>query len=84
MKARQKVIQDILKQLSEKIKVIPDKNREWSHLERQYNVYAEMYSRLLEKREEAYLARRLDLEDRGTRFRIIDSPQIPIKHYKGK
>lgn len=75
------IIQKVMEELFEKMKTTPAKAKELAILERRYNNCSRIYSQLLEKREEAYLNRRLELTKRGTRIRIIDNASVPLKPY---
>jgi polysaccharide chain length determinant protein (PEP-CTERM system associated) len=63
----------------EKIKQLPEKQKELSQLTRDTVNYSKTYSGLLQQRELAKVTRRLEVEERGTKFRIIDNARVPLK-----
>lgn len=68
----------------ERMKEIPLRKKELADLRRNTINYSEIYSRLLKERETAYVTRRLELEERGTKFQIIDNAEIPLSPFKPK
>jgi len=68
----------------EKLKQLPEKQKELSQLTRDTVNHSRTYSELLQKRELARVTRRLELEERGTKFRILDNAEVPIRPYKPK
>ncbi len=68
----------------EKLKQLPEKQKELSSLRRNTINYSGTYSELLQKRELAKVTRRLEIEERGTKFRILDNAEVPIKPYTPK
>ena len=63
---------------------IPEKKRELADLRRDTVNYSRIYSRMLQQRETAYVTRRLELEERGTKFQILDNAEVPLKPFKPK
>jgi protein tyrosine kinase modulator len=68
----------------EKLKQLPEKQKELSQLTRDTVNHSKTYSQLLQKRELARVTRRLEIEERGTKFRILDNAEVPIRPYKPK
>ena len=68
----------------EKLKQLPEKQKELTKLTRDTISYSGTYSGLLQQRELARVTRRLELEERGTKFRILDNAEVPIKPYTPK
>ena len=82
LETKYQIVQEVLNDVFEKMKQIPEKARDYAQLQIKYDNYSKVYSNLIEKRENAYLERRLQLEQRGTRIRIIDNARIPLEPYK--
>jgi len=66
----------------EKIKQIPEKRKELAELRRDNINYQRTYNTLLSTREMAKVTRRMELEDRGTQFLIIDNAEVALSPYK--
>ena len=67
-----------------RIKQLPVKQREFAKLQRNNINYSRVYSGLLQQRENALVARRMEIEERGTKFRILDNAEVPIRPYTPK
>ena len=68
----------------ERMEQIPEKKKELDRLRLESVNYSAAYSSLLQKRETAYVTRRLELEERGTKFRIVDNAEVPLQPFKPK
>ncbi|MCX6349093.1 MAG: Wzz/FepE/Etk N-terminal domain-containing protein [Candidatus Aureabacteria bacterium] len=68
----------------QRMEQIPGKKKELDSLRRESANAASAYANLLQKRETAYVTRRLELEERGTKFRIVDNAEIPLQPFKPK
>ena len=68
----------------ERMELIPEKRKELERLRRESSNFASSYALLMKKREAAYITRRLELEERGTIFRIVDNAEIPLQPFKPK
>ncbi len=68
----------------EKIKQMPEKQKELAELRRDNVNYQATYNTLLAQREMAMVTRRLELEERGTQFLIIDNAEVALTPYKPK
>jgi len=68
----------------ERLEQIPEKKKELDNLRRESGNYSSAYTSLLKKRESAYITRRLELEERGTKFRIVDNAEVPLEPFKPK
>jgi uncharacterized protein involved in exopolysaccharide biosynthesis len=66
----------------ERMGQIPEKKKELDSLRRESGNASSAFSVLLKKRESAYVTRRLELEERGTKFRIVDNAEIPLQPFK--
>jgi len=65
-----------------RLKEIPEKKKRIDRLNREIHILKAKYALLLQQREQAYITRRLELQERGTKFNIIDDAQVPISPYK--
>jgi protein tyrosine kinase modulator len=79
-----KIGKTIAEGVLERIKRLPEKQREFAKLHRNNINYSMVYSRLLQQRESAVVTRRMEMDERGTKFRILDNAEVPISHYKPK
>jgi uncharacterized protein involved in exopolysaccharide biosynthesis len=68
----------------ERMETIPGKKKELERLRRDSGNYADAYTNLMRMRESAYTTRRMELEERGTKFRIVDNAEIPLQPFKPK
>ena len=68
----------------QKMKQLPEKQKELAQLTRDTVNYSGTYSALLQQRELARVTRRLEIEERGTKFRILDNAEVPIRPYTPK
>ena len=66
----------------EKLREVPEKKKELEQLRREDFNSVQAYLRLLQRREEAYVTRRMELEERGTKFVILDNARVPLKPFK--
>ncbi|MFC1577183.1 XrtA system polysaccharide chain length determinant [Candidatus Omnitrophota bacterium] len=65
-----------------RIKEIPKREAEMENLQRDYQINSEMYTELANRLETAFLTRRLEMQDKGTRFKIVDPARVPLKPFK--
>jgi uncharacterized protein involved in exopolysaccharide biosynthesis len=68
----------------EKIKQMPEKQKELAELRRDNINYQATFNTLLAQREMALVTRRLELEERGTQFLIIDNAEVALQPFKPK
>lgn len=64
--------------LNEILTTTPDVEADLVRLTRDYDVLLEQYLSLIERREQAQLAKRIDSETRSVEFRIVDPPRVPL------
>ena len=57
---------------------MPKEQEEWTKLQRDRNVYQQIYDQLLQKLESAKVSKELEFSDKGERFRIVDPARIPL------
>ncbi|HOO76624.1 MAG TPA: Wzz/FepE/Etk N-terminal domain-containing protein [bacterium] len=65
-----------------KLSTIPKIKKEMDQLRRELANLSRSYMNLVNKREQAYVSRRLELQERGTKFNVIDDAQIPLAPFK--
>jgi polysaccharide chain length determinant protein (PEP-CTERM system associated) len=56
----------------------PQVEADLKRLTRDYEVLSEQYTQLIQRREAAQLAQRLDTETKSIQFRIVDPPLVPL------
>jgi polysaccharide chain length determinant protein (PEP-CTERM system associated) len=61
-----------------KLQSLPEERLRKLKLIRDYTVDMNIYSLLKQKRETALLTQRLDIDEKGTRFQLLDPPQMPL------
>ena len=57
---------------------MPREQEEWTKLQRDRNVYQQIYDQLLQKLENARVSREIETEDKGETFRIVDPAKVPL------
>ncbi len=57
---------------------MPKEQEEWTKLQRDRNVYQQIYDQLLQKLEQARVSRDLEFSEKGDVFRIVDPAQLPL------
>lgn len=82
LKTRIKLNEIYLKEEGDKIKDIPKKEEELAHLQRDYSINAGIYGDLTRKLETAYITQRLELQEKGTKFRVVEPARVPLKPFK--
>lgn len=82
LKTRIKLTELYLQEHIETIKNIPKQEEELANLQRDYNINAQIYADLTARLETAYITQRLELQEKGTKFRIIESARVPLKPFK--
>ncbi|MCM8795552.1 MAG: Wzz/FepE/Etk N-terminal domain-containing protein, partial [Candidatus Omnitrophica bacterium] len=82
LKTKIKLTELYLREESEQIKSIPKKEEELASLQRDYNINAAIYSSLTQKLETAYITKRLELQERGTKFRVVEPASVPLRPFK--
>ena len=61
---------------------MPKEQEEWTKLQRDRNVYQQIYDQLLQKHENANVSKNLELTDKGETFRFVDPAKIPLTPFK--
>jgi len=82
LKTRIKLTELYLEQESENIKNIPKKEEELVNLQRDYSINATIYADLTQKLETAYITQRLEFQEKGTKFRVVEPARIPLVPFK--
>jgi polysaccharide chain length determinant protein (PEP-CTERM system associated) len=57
---------------------MPKEQEEWTRLQRDRNVYQQIYDQLLQKLENARVSKEIELTDKGEAFRIVDPATVPL------
>lgn len=65
-----------------KARQAPDKQREMADLDRRLRRYQDRYWTLTAIAGRIELSRRLEFDERGTQFRIVDDAQLPLRPFK--
>ncbi len=65
-----------------RLQQVPQIQKEITRLQRESAILSQRYTNLIAARERAYISRRLELQERGTKFNIIDDAQVPLKPFK--
>ncbi len=84
LRTKEKTLSILTSKFNEKIERLPDQEREFAKLNRDYGINASMYSMLRDKLETAQITKRLETNEEGARFKLIDPPNLPTKPIKPK
>jgi len=79
LEARVQEYEKRVQELENKIDSIPTIEAEFKQLDRDYGTINTQYRALLQRREEARLARQVEQTTDAVRFRVIDAPIVPNK-----
>ena len=82
IKTRIKLTEIYLQEDAEKIAGIPKKEEELANLQRDYTINSRIYAELTEKLETAYITQRLEFQEKGTKFRVVEPAKVPLKPFK--
>jgi len=82
LKTRIKLNEIYLKEEADKIKDIPKKEEELANLQRDYSINATIYADLTRKLETAYITQRLELQEKGTKFKVVEPAKVPLRPFK--
>jgi uncharacterized protein involved in exopolysaccharide biosynthesis len=61
---------------------VPRQHQELARLQRDTQVNAKLYAELLQRLESAKISKRLESDEEGTRFKVIEPPRLPYKPIK--
>lgn len=78
LSARQKELQMLSTQYEQRARSVPGKEEEFTRLTRDMGVNESLYAMLLNRLETANISQRLEKAERGTRFKVVDPPRIPL------
>jgi len=78
LKHKQRVLQKQIQEFEEKVRSIPNQEKELVALQRDYNVNEKIYQMLLMKLQEARISKELEVNQGGTRFQVVDPPNLPV------
>lgn len=79
LRRRISLSEDEISRLAETVAAAPQVQADLRRLTRDYDVLAEQHTALVQRRESAQLAQRLDMDTSTVDFRIVDPPTRPIK-----
>ena len=79
LERRIEVLNENIDELSFTAAQAPAAEAELTHLTRDYTVLLSQYEELIQRRESARLAERLDTEADNVEFRIIEPPMVPVQ-----
>ena len=82
LKTRMALTESYLRDYAERIKLIPKKEEEMANLQRDYSINAKIYEDLTNKLETAYITQRLEMQEKGTKFRVVEPARVPLKPFK--
>ncbi len=81
LKAREKNLQDLVKEYEKRIETLPEQDRKLALLTRDNEVNENIYKMLILKVEENKLAT-AEAEEKGTKYTILDDARLPLKPSK--
>jgi len=84
MGAREKELIRLSDESEYKAKSVPEQEQELAKLTRDSAINEKIYGMLLEKLEAANISHRLEIAERGTRFRVVDPAREPTQPIKPK
>ena len=61
---------------------MPKEQEEWTKLQRDRNVYQQIYDQLLQKLENARVSKEIEITHKGETFRILDPAKLPLSPVK--
>ena len=67
-----------VQQFAQTASLAPQVQADLTRLTRDYDVLSEQYTQLIQRREAAQLAQRLDTETKSVQFRVVDPPLVPL------
>jgi len=79
LKAKALTLSKRIKRLKTELKNIPEEKKILAALERERNTNRQIYEQLLNRLGQAEVSRQMELEDKGTSFRIIDPAVLPAR-----
>ena len=82
LQTRIKLTELYLQQEAENIKNIPKREEELASLQRDYTINSTIYSDLTQKLETAYITQRLEFQEKGTKFRVVEPARVPLTPFK--
>ena len=77
MKAKSAILNKRVKELESELRNVPEDKRELGNLERDKSTYEGIYRQLLSRIGQAEVSKQMEIEDKGTSFRIVDMAILP-------
>ena len=84
LKTREKALSILTEKYNEKVSRLPDQQAEFTRLTRNYATNNQIYQSLLNKLELAQISQRLEEQEQGAKFKLVDPPSLPHKPIKPK
>jgi len=84
LKTKEKTLSIITEKFNEKVERLPDQEKEYAKLMRDYNINNGIYQNLQNKLEMAQITQRLEDSEEGIRFKLVDPPTYSKKPIKPK
>ncbi|NOY52567.1 MAG: hypothetical protein GXP58_02985 [Deltaproteobacteria bacterium] len=78
LKHKEQILKGEIRELEKKVRSIPNREKELVGLQRDYNVNEKIYQMLLMKLQEARISKALEVNQGGTRFEVVDPPNLPV------
>jgi len=79
LRIRDEAYANQVKKLEAKLESIPRVQAELKQLNRDYNVLAERYRKLIERRESVYISGEVEKQSENVKFKVIDPPFVPLE-----
>ena len=79
MRRRLGLVEEEIDRLAARVGIVPEVEADLTRLNRDYEVVLTQYQQLVQRRESALMAQRLDAETNRIDFRIVEPPLVPIR-----
>src|SRR4030067_1525874 len=79
LKAKQATLNNRLKKSESEMQNIPKEKKDLSDLERDRNTYQKIYEQLLSRLGQSEVSEQMEVQDKGTTFRIVDPAILPTR-----
>ena len=79
LKAKSTALGVRLKKMESEMQNIPEEKKQLTDLDRERNTYEGIYSQLLKRLGQSEVSKQMEMEDKGTSFRIVDSAILPTR-----
>ena len=79
LKAKQATLNNRLKKSESEMQNIPKEKKDLSDLERDRNTYQKIYEQLLSRLGQSEVSEQMEVQDKGTTFRVVDPAILPTR-----